>query len=397
MFASSLGNQIYKRIERARAVRQDGPDTQVLAGLGEAANDDRRESVHVDVAATQHWDDYLVVVVREPAFEQRRKRHRAGPLDEGLAPLQQSHDCGGSLGIGDGHHLVDPLADDLKGLLAERAGSDTVGDGVDAVEFDPFAPLQRGPGARCPLCLDTDDPDIRVVPLECGGNPRDEAAAADWNDHGVDLGQVLDYLQPDCSLAGHHRPVLERRQVVPPFLALYLVGAFGGRVVIDPVEYYLAAVGAGRLDLPNRRALRHDNRGVDTHSRGRERDTLCVIARTRGDDTVCECLRVQGGDAVCRPAYLERTGPLEHLAFEVDLCACHRGEGVRVRQRCVSCRLGNPLSGRLDVVEFEHTGDSHSRGLGVWHLSQVRPRAVAGVAASGRRGRGASAGQTRAR
>ena len=60
--------------------------------------------------------------------------------------------------------------------------------------------VHRGRGFR----LDTDQPDGGADGLHPQADPADEPAAADGDHDGVDVGPLLQDLDPDCPLAGHH-------------------------------------------------------------------------------------------------------------------------------------------------------------------------------------------------
>jgi hypothetical protein len=345
--------QVDQVLEGAGAVLQDGPDPEEPAALDQPPADDVREDVEVDVAAAERGDDCLAVLVGEALLQYRRQRHRAGALDERLRALQQRGHRVSYLGVGDGDHLVDPPFDDLEGQLADLPGGDAVGDGVDGIALDD-RPLPEGLGdAGGALGLNADHAGVGP-PLDRGRDARDEAAAADGDDHGVDLGALLDDFQAQGALSGHHRRVVEGVDVGQSLLAFDLVGALGGGVVVDAVEDDVAAVGVGRLYLRDGGVLRHDDGGVDARPRGRERHPLGVVAGAGGHDAGRPALVAQPGYLVGRAAELERARPLEVLQFQVDVGTRPRRVGGRVLQRGLPGGLGDPVPGGENVGEFEH-------------------------------------------
>ena len=79
------------------------------------------------------------------------------------------------------------------------------------LDRDHLAAL-RAPGLTAfePLGLDAVDARRRPAGLDGRGDARDEPAAADADDDDVDIGQVVDQLEPGATVAGDDRRVVER-------------------------------------------------------------------------------------------------------------------------------------------------------------------------------------------
>jgi hypothetical protein len=307
-----LGEEFGQPQERAGPVLQHGPDLDVPARLDQAAHEDGREGVHVDVAATQERHDGLVLAVVEGPLQDGRERDRAGALQQNLRPFQGVHQGDGDFGVGDRHHLIDALLDHLEGQLADLADGDPVGDRLHRVELLALALLQRGSDARGALGLDADHAGVGPA-LDRGGHSRDQPAAADRDDHGIHLGEFLDDFQAERPLPGHHVGVVEGVDVGAALLAGDLVGALLGLVVVDAMEDDLPAVVLGRVDLRDRSGFGHDDLGVDARPRGGQRDALGVVARARRDDARRSLGIGERVNPVRRPPDLERARALERL------------------------------------------------------------------------------------
>ncbi len=90
----------------------------------------------------------------------------------------------------------------------------------------------------------------------------DEPAAADRNDHRVELRKLLEQLEPDRALAGDHGRVVERMNVDRPRLVAELARMVGGFVVAGTVRDHVRAVALGGLHLHERCRLGHHDGGL---------------------------------------------------------------------------------------------------------------------------------------
>jgi hypothetical protein len=94
----------------------------------------------------------------------------------------------------------------------------------------------------------------------------------------------------------------------------------GRERLVDRVahETDVGAVGPGGLLLGDRRADRHEHGCLGVEQAGGERDPLGVVAGARRDDATGAIGWREPRDAYVRATDLERTGPLQVLAFEED-------------------------------------------------------------------------------
>ena len=112
-------------------------------------------------------------------------------------------------------------------------------------------------------------------------DPGGEPAAADRDQHGPDVGELLGELEPDRPLAGDHVLVLEGVDEGRPGLLDARARVGERRVEAGAAEHDLAAVGERRLDLRHRRVLGHEDRRVDAELARRPGDRLAVVAGAR--------------------------------------------------------------------------------------------------------------------
>ena len=79
--------------------------------------------------------------------------------------------------------------------------------------------------------------------LHGAGNAPDQPAAPDGHHHGFQIGDLFQQLQPDRSLPGDHRVVVEAVDKHQTFRTLPASGFFQSLVEVVPVEDHLRAPG----------------------------------------------------------------------------------------------------------------------------------------------------------
>ena len=119
-------------------------------------------------------------------------RERAGGLDDGARVLEDVLDRRADLVGVDEHDLVDVLAAQPEGLLADPPHRDAVGEDADALERHALAGAQRLVHRRRILRLDADDPDL----ADCRyftytRDAGDQAAAADRHEDRVERRRAI--------------------------------------------------------------------------------------------------------------------------------------------------------------------------------------------------------------
>src|SRR5262245_26277921 len=139
------------------------------------------ELVELDVAAAQHADDCRAGLGVHQAVQERRHRRGGRTLDDDLRPRERPEQGLEDLLVRKRDDLVDVPAHDLQRLLADTLDSQPVDHAVDLFELDQLtlldAALHRGRAGR----FDSNYSDLWVERLQCGGDSRDQPAAADRN------------------------------------------------------------------------------------------------------------------------------------------------------------------------------------------------------------------------
>ena len=192
----------------------------------------------------------------------------------------------------------------------------------------PSAIVKPGPSGSVPAAC---TPTIRTPGLHRAQRERDaggEPAAADRDEHRVDVVHLLGELEADRPLAGDDDADPRTGGRTSRRVSATYARAASRRVLDRRARQLdLGAVVARRLDLRHRRVLRHEDARVRADLARRPRDRLPVVAGARRDDAGRALLGRQRRDPVVRAADLERAGALEVLRLEMHLAA------ARARQR----------------------------------------------------------------
>ena len=107
------------------------------------------------------------------------------------------------------HDVVDVAPRELEGVLAHAPDRDPVGDGR-AGGTDARARRERRAACRDRRGLDADDAHVRdVAPSARAPMPADQTAAADRDQHRIEVGHLLEQLEADRALAGDDTRVVE--------------------------------------------------------------------------------------------------------------------------------------------------------------------------------------------
>ena len=249
---------------------------------------------------------------------QRRDADRARALDDELRALHQQHHRLGGVLLADDDDVVDPAlrraaasarpgrltampsAIVEPGLTASGApAASAAGNGAQAATWTPIT-ATCGPRE-----------------LERAGDARDQAAAADRDDHLREIGDLLEQLERRASpgrrsRAGRRTGARTRRRS----RAARSRAAATQSSTLVAAERDDAAVGLDRRDLRDRRLGRHEDLAGDAaRAAPRRRAPARGCRRCRRRRRVAPSMR---GDAVERAAQLERAGALEVLGLQQD-------------------------------------------------------------------------------
>ena len=293
----------------------------------------------------------------------------AGRLHQRARLVEDVLDRGGHLVDADQHDLVEQLAAEGEGVLADTLDRDAVGEQPDRGQRDRGVRGERGVHRGGVHRLDADDAHLGAQVLHVGADARGEPPAADRHEHRVERpGMLAAQLDGDGALPGDRvRRVEGMDEGVAARLAeRQRVPERGVEVVA--VQHHLAAERAHRVDLDRRRGHRHDDDGGDAERPRRERDPLGMVAGGGGDHAADVAPRgalvgEQDVDAVERAAALEREDALLVLALEQ-----HRGAGAGGQQRRgVQPRLGTDVvdAGRQDALDVLLMEIVHAAARGI--------------------------------
>jgi hypothetical protein len=133
---------------------------------------------------------------------------------------------------------------------------------------------------------------------------------------------------------------------------------------------YAVAHAARRLEAPH---IIEDERGkvvvaAIAEQAGRERDALGVVAGAGRDDAAGPFGVGQPGDPDVGAAHLERSGPLQVLAFQVDRPGDRLRQDARMQHRGFRDHVAEQLARRYHILG-PHRARSHGHGIEVCHAS----------------------------
>src|ERR1035437_155800 len=322
------GQDLGEREQCAGAVLQVDTDAEQAAIFHQAALDDFGQQADVDVAAGDHHHG---AAMAESGFglDDRGKGCGSGALGEGLLLFEEHEDGAGDFFVVDGDDFVDVVANHGQGEVAGASDGDAIGDGGLGGDGDGVSGLASAEHGGKLFRLDADDADSGIGLIERAGEAADEPAAADGDDDGFDVGDLLEQFEADGALAGDDLGVVEGVDEGAAFFNAAAQGLFAGFVVAGAEENDLGAVGAGGGDLGLRSGERHDDLGADGAGSGGEGDTLGVVSGAGRDDAALAFGLAERQQLVERASFLERAGALEVFKLEVQGQAGELGEVVR--------------------------------------------------------------------
>ena len=336
------------------------------AGAYETALENGREDHHVDIAAGQ---DQSRLAGRERRFGAHRGQRRgAGPFGDRLLDLEQREHGVFDVLLGDGDHPVDPFADDGHGQPPRTFHGDPLRH-RSGPRLGGFASVEERCRGGEPLRLNADDGDRRPQRLDGDGDARDQSAAADGDDDRVEVGGLLQHLQPQRALAGDDVRVVERMDQNASALRRQTLREVEGRRQALALQQHFGPEDAGLLHLGVRRRARHHDGDRDAEPPTMVGERLRVVACGHGDNARLPRRRREQQQPVQRAPLLERRGELLVLELEVDVRRQLRGQRLRLGKRRAQNSVADPGVGGADVVER----DGHAASFNPTIHAQTRP------------------------
>ena len=322
---------------------------------------DGREHAGIDVAAREQDDGRAARRGHDRAGEQRGDPDRAGSLDDQLGALEQHHHRLGDVVLADDDELVDPRLHERQHQSAGTLDRDPVGERRAATDLDRLAALERGHIGRAALDLHADHAYAGPRGLEHARDATDQPAAADRHDHGRDVLDVVEQLEPDRALAGDDLRVVERMHERRTGLGRPFAGARHAGVDGVAAEPDGSAEALDRGHLRQRCLGRHEDLAAEpTCARG-VRQRLRVVAGAARHD------RTAPARIAAAAAWADSARPPAAAASRSTLASAPRSlnEPVRCRFSALSSTVPPHSSDRLREVR-----------TGVWRTrSRVRSRA----------------------
>ncbi len=197
------------------------------------------------------------------------------------------------------------------------------------------------------LGLDSNDLDLRRLGLDDRADARDESAAADRHDDGLDLRCLLEDLEGDRALARDHVRIVERVDEREPFALRELARVRARLGQVRAMEHDGRAELATVRDLDQRGEFRHHDGDGNAEQPAVVGDALRVVAGGGRDHAALALLGREEQQRVARAALLEAAGALQVVELAVDLRAGEMRQRDRRRRMATGRRRRRSARGRL--------------------------------------------------
>ncbi len=221
------------------------------------------------------------------------------------------------------------------------------------------AVCQRGRNGRPRLRLADVDLRLGRERVERARDPRRQPAATPRDEHGIDAIELLDELEPDRAVTGHHGRVLHRVDEEPLHVraqVALLVCLHGSPPLLPRHADDSPAEALDGGELARGGVVGNDDRGRDAELARHPRDALRHVPRARRHEPFRESLARRAQHGVGRPAQLEGADRLQVLELQPDLC--RRVVELETHERSSDDRACDALTRRLDVRERDQKGTS---------------------------------------
>ena len=176
--------------------------------------------------------------------------------------------------------------------LAERKGDGPrldapggpVGECGQRRHVDDGTALDRDGHDRRVLRQTADDMDGGIVGLEHCCNAADQPATADGNEHDLDSRQLLDNLDADGALSGHHVQVVVGRKIRQAVLIRIAARLQFADQAVVAMQAHLDPIAAHGFQLRRRSMLRHEDGALYTQRPAAVGYGRAVVARRGGNN-----------------------------------------------------------------------------------------------------------------
>ena len=319
---------------------------------------------HIDIAAAQEYHGRALA--GDLAGKDRSNAHSSTALD--YLPLLDIGMADGvcDLGLANEDRVVEQVLAHRKrpAIVQSDAAAEGIGEARLLDHFHrmagPQALIHRGTAFHG----DADDPGVRLHALDGKRDAGDEPAAGERHDNSAHIGDLLDDLEPCCTLAGDDLLVVEGREHDHALFLNQPVGRGLGLVLGSANDADPGTQGLDRLDLVLRHETRHDHEAVCAGGLGGMGEAATVIAGGNADNAPGALLLAQREHGIGGTAELERAGDLMVLLLEQDGCSGPLGKGRRGIERGSPDMRSDALAGGVNVRQ----------GQLVFHLSPCSRR-----------------------
>src|SRR5262245_4028039 len=268
----------------AGAVAAQNADANHASVLGQAALDDLRQQVRINVASADDHRDVLIFNPGDLVEENRGQPGGASAFDDGLFDFEQFQDRARDLVFADSDDVVNVTSGDFDGAIASAFDGQAVGDGRLRGDLHILVRAQSRFQAGVILGLDADDAGLRAILLNRDGDAADQPAAADRNNYDVERDLFFEQFQADSPLSRDDGFVIESMDERHPLFRRDMSGVGERLVIIRAMQHDLAAQIARVRDLDQWRGSGHDDSRFNAESRRVIGHALRVVARAGGDD-----------------------------------------------------------------------------------------------------------------
>ena len=298
-----------------------------LADFGAFGDEAQTVEVHVGSASDGDHGPAAHGMLGSPGFHAGHGQ-RAGRFEDAARVLENVLDRGADrIGI-DPYDFVDEFAADAECLLADLFDRGTVAEQADVLEPDPPTRLDRAGHGVGIERLHADDADLGPDRLHVRGNARDQPAATDGDEDGLERVRMLAQdFHADRALPGNHVGIVERMHEDEPAAFAQRIGVGLGIRIGFAAQDDLDALAADRMhrvDLDLRRGYRHHDHGTAIEPGCGQGDALGMVAGRGGDHATLELGPAQRSHLVVGAAQLERKHRLVVLALEQHRAASAR-------------------------------------------------------------------------
>ena len=212
--------------------------------------------------------------------------------------------------------------------------------------------------------LHADNLDTGAKAARHRAHARNQPAAANRHDDGIQIGRIGKHFQRDGALPGGYQRIVERMDEGQTQLLFHCPGIFIRLVKGFAFQHHLAAHALGLHHLHRGGRARHHDGDRHAQPRAVIGKPLRMVARARRDHALGALFCRQVQQRVQRPAFLVGGGELLVLELQPDVRAGNGRQGLAVQGGCAHHGIANRIRSGADIGDVE-AGFRRSRDC--WH------------------------------